>query len=84
MRMYSTKREIRVRKANCGILNYSLGVLLLACWPGAGLMAQSATSGLNVQVSQSDGSYALAAPGSESAVLSAGVAPEPLSYGRGC
>ena len=74
MRMYSTKREIRVRKANCGILNYSLGVLLLACWPGAGLMAQSAISGLNVQVSQSDGSYTLAAPGSDSAVLSAGVA----------
>lgn len=66
--------EIRVRKAYCGIVNYGLGVLLLACWPGASLMAQSATSGLNVQISQTDGSYALATPGSEGAVLSAGVA----------
>lgn len=57
-----------------GILNCGLGVALLACWPCAGLMAQSAGSGFRVQINSTDGSYSLTAPGMTSPVLQSGVA----------
>src|SRR6188472_405794 len=63
-----------MKKAYRGIVTCGVGILLLACWPCASLMAQSGNSELTVKVNSSDGSYALATPGVEGAVLTAGVA----------
>ncbi|MGB7190195.1 MAG: PKD domain-containing protein [Acidobacteriaceae bacterium] len=61
-----------MRKAYRGIVNYGLGILLVACGPLASLRAQSSNSELNVKINATDGSYALS--GSEGVVLRAGVA----------
>ncbi|MGC2160819.1 MAG: PKD domain-containing protein [Silvibacterium sp.] len=65
-----------MRKIYCGIVHCGLGILLLACWPYASLRAQSRNSDLNVTINPADGSYALAAPGTASVALRAGVAAE--------
>ncbi|HET9792691.1 MAG TPA: melibiase, partial [Candidatus Angelobacter sp.] len=62
-----------MRKTYYGIVNCGLGILLLACWPSLSL-AQGRNSHLNITINQSDGSYALGAPGFSGNALQAGVA----------
>lgn len=66
--------SIQTRKAYRGIVNRGLGILLMVCWPYAGLKAQRGNSELNVKINPADGSYALATAGTAGSVLQGGVA----------
>lgn len=61
----------QIHRAYRSIVNCGLSILLMTCWLPTGLNAQSRISALVVKVNAADGSYAIAAPGTQDIALRA-------------